>query len=92
MGNDLERLAESLAATVSGKGGISIETLVRMLSTDGGKKILASLMSDGGTRIKNAAVSAKGGDMSGVRDVIASVAETEDGRKLLSDLLKSMNK
>jgi len=90
MGNELENLAMSLGNMVNGKGGASLENLVRILSTDSGKRILATLMSDGGERVKRAATGAKSGDMSGVRDIIASVAETEEGRRLLAELTKGM--
>lgn len=87
MDNELQGLAEGLANTVNGKGGFKIEQIVKLLSTDSGKKILAMLMSDGGERVKRAAQGAKGGDLSGVQGIVASIAETPEGRALLSELM-----
>ena len=88
MANELEGLAENLAGKISGNGGIRFEKLIRLFSTDAGKRILASLIADGGDKVKRAAVNAGAGDMSGVQDIIASIAETEEGRALLSEFMK----
>lgn len=88
MANELEGLAKNLTDSISGKGGINFERLMRILATDAGKRILASLLSDGGERVKRAAYSAKTGDMSGVQSVIESIAETEEGRELLGQLMR----
>lgn len=87
MAKDLEHLAENLADTVSGKGNIKMEQIIKLLSTDGGKRVLASLLSDGGAKIKSAAEAAKSGNLTGVQSVISSIAETEDGKTLLSELM-----
>ena len=87
MGNELEALAKSLADTANGaSSGISIDKLVRILATDSGKKVMASLMSDGGERIKNAAGAAKSGDLSGVMNIISSISSTKDGAEVLSQI------
>lgn len=92
MSKELEFLAENLADTVNGKGKIKMEQLIKLLSTESGKRVLASLLSDGGTRIKTAAESAKNGDLTGVRSVISSIAETEDGKALLNELMNGTGK
>lgn len=92
MGNELEGLAKNLADTVNGKGGFKLEHIIRLLSTEGGKRVLASLLSDGGERVKRAAASAKDGDMSGVQAIISSIADTEEGRQLLGELMRESGK
>ena len=84
MENEMEKLAKSLTDSVGKSGGIKFEKLVGILSTDGGKKILSSLLSDGGVRVRKAAELAKNGDMSGVGEIIATIASTEEGRELLA--------
>ena len=89
MANELEGLAKNLTDAISGKGNISFEKLIRLFSTDSGKRILASLVADGGDRVKRAAMGAKSGDMSGVQGLVASIAETEEGRALLAEFMRS---
>lgn len=92
MSKDLEHLAENLADTVNGKGNIKMEQIIKLLSTDGGKRVLASLLSDGGARIKSAAEAAKKGNLTGVQSVISSIAETEEGKELLNGLMNRNGK
>ncbi len=92
MGNELEGLAKSLADTVGGKGGMNFEKLIKLFSTDSGKKILASLLADGGERVKRAASGAKSGDMSGVQGIISSISETDEGKQLLAELMRDAQK
>ncbi len=90
MGNDLEALAKSLADTANGgNAGISINKLMQIFATDSGKKVLASLLADGGARVKNAANSAKNGDLGGVRDIISSISSTKDGADVLSQITEA---
>lgn len=86
MDNEMEKLAKNLADSVGKSGGINFEKLVGLLSSESGKRILASLLSDGGVRVKKAAELAKNGDMSGVGGIISSIAATEEGRELLLKL------
>lgn len=92
MGNELEGLAKSLADTVGGKGGMNFEKLIRLFSTDSGKRVLVSLLSDGGERVKRAASGAKSGDMSGVQSIVSSIAETDEGKQLLAELMRDAQK
>ena len=92
MPNELEGLAKNLADSVNGKGGKGLEKIMKALSTESGKRILMSILSDGGEKVRKAATGAKNGDMRGVQAIISSVAETEEGRELLSDLLKNDEK
>ena len=84
MDNEMEKLAKNLADSVGKSEGVNFEKIVSILSTDSGKKVLASLLSDGGVRVKKAAEMAKNGDMSGVGGLIATISSTEEGRNLLS--------
>ena len=86
MANELEGIAKNLAESVSGKGGIKLEKIMRALSTDSGKKILASLLSDGGEKVKRAAQGAKNGDVSGIQSIISAVSQMEEGKNFLSEL------
>lgn len=92
MSKDLEHLAENLADTVNGKGNIKMDQIIKLLSTESGKRVLASLMADGGARIKNAAEGAKQGNLDGVSSIISSIAETEDGKQILNELMNSNRK
>ncbi len=92
MSNELDSLAKDLSDTVNGKGGFRIEQIIKLLSTESGKRVLASLMADGGARIKNAAEGAKRGDLGGVSSIISSIAETEDGKQILSELMSNNGK
>ncbi len=92
MSKELEHLAENLADTVNGRGNIKMEQIIKLLSTDRGKRVLASLLSDGGTRIKTAAEAAKKGNLTGVQSIISSIAETEEGKSLLNELMNSSGK
>ena len=92
MSNELENLAENLAGTVNGKGSIKIEQIIKLLSTDSGRRVLASLMADGGVRLKAAAEGAKKGDLNGIQSVISSIAETEEGKSLLNELMRGTGK
>ena len=69
-----------------------MEQIIKLLSTENGKRVLATLMADGGARIKNAAEGAKRGDLGGVSSIISSIAETEDGRQILSELVNNGGK
>ncbi len=90
MGNDLEALAKSLAAATNGAdAGISMDKIVKVLSTESGRKVLAALMSDGGSNVKNAANAAKNGDLSGVMKLISSISSTKDGAEVLSQITDS---
>ena len=91
MGNELEGLVKNLTGAMSGKDELKLEQIIRLLSTDSGKKILASLMADGGENIKRAAAGAKSGDMSGVQSIISSIASTEEGRDVLNELMRNKN-
>jgi len=90
MSNELDGLAKGLNDAVNGKGGLKLEQVIKLLATENGKKILSLLMSDGGERVKKAAVKAKGGDVSGVQGIISAISETEEGRELLGELLKEL--
>ena len=92
MSNELENIAKNLSDTVNGKGGFRMEQIIKLLSTENGKRVLATLMADGGARIKNAAEGAKRGDLGGVSSIISSIAETEDGRQILSELVNNGGK
>lgn len=88
MSKELEGLAKNLADAVNGNGGgINLQKALSLFSTESGKKVLAKLLADGGERVRRAASVAKSGDMSGVQSIIASVAETEEGRRLLGELM-----
>lgn len=92
MSKELEFLAENLADTVNGKSNIKMEQIIKLLSTESGKRVLAALLSDGGARIKTAAEAAKKGNLTGVQSVISSIAETEEGKTLLNELMNSTGK
>ena len=92
MGNELEGVAKSLTDAMNGKNSLKLEQIIRLLSTESGKKILASLMADGGENVKRAANGAKNGDMSGVQNIISSIAGTEEGRNVLGELMRDENK
>lgn len=88
MSSDLENLAKNLAATAQGRGaGISIEELAKILSTQDGKRVMSMLLADGGEKLKRAAKDASSGDVSGIRDVISSVASTKEGADILSKII-----
>lgn len=93
MDKELEVVAEKLSDTVLGKGGgLSFEKVMKLLATPGGKQVLAHLLSDGGQRIKRAAIDAKKGNMNGIREIIASISETEEGRNILGELINNSDK
>ena len=69
-----------------------MEQIIKLLSTESGKRVLAALLSDGGARIKTAAEAAKKGNLTGVQSVISSIAETEEGKTLLNELMNSTGK
>lgn len=92
MDNEMEKLAKNLADSVGRSGKMNFEKLIGLLSTENGKKILASLLADGGVRVKKAAELARNGDMSGVGGIIATIASTEEGRALLSKLSSEKNR
>ena len=88
MSKELEGLAKNLTDAISGSGGkMDLQKVIGMFSTENGKRILGKLLADGGEKVRHAAVGAKSGDMSGVQSIIASVAETEEGRKLLDEIM-----
>ncbi len=88
MNEDFNSLAESLAKMISGgNGSVTFERLIKLLSTEKGKKVLAMLLSDGGENVKRAANSAKNGDMSGISSIMANVASTKEGAEILKELL-----
>ncbi|MBE6912762.1 MAG: hypothetical protein IJO61_05715 [Oscillospiraceae bacterium] len=92
MDRELDSVAKKLTETINGKGGISLEKVMRLLATPGGKRVLAALLSDGGQKIKRAATDAKNGNNKGIQEIIASISETEDGRAILQELLKDSDK
>ncbi len=90
MSNELESLARGLAEGIGGKGaGINIDGLARILASDSGKRVVASLLADGGENVKHAAQSAQNGDMSGVQNIISQIGSTPDGAKLLSEIISA---
>lgn len=93
MSNELDALARGLAESIGGKGaGVNLDGLAKILSTDSGKRVVSSLLSDGGESIKRAAMEAKNGNMSGVQNIIAQINSTPDGAKLLSEIINSTKK
>lgn len=87
MDNDLSGFAKNLSDTLSGNGKKkALENIMRLLSTDSGKRVMASLLSDGGESVKRAAEAAKSGDVSGVESIISAITKTPDGEKLISEL------
>ncbi len=93
MDKDLENIAGKLADTINGKGaGLSFEKVMKLFASPGGKRVLAHLLSDGGQKIKRAAMDAKNGNTSGIREIIATISETEEGREILSEILSDSGK
>ncbi len=93
MDNDLSGFAKNLSDTLGGNGKKkALENIMRLLSTDSGKRVMASLLSDGGERVKRAAEAAKSGDVSGVESIISAMAKTPDGEKLISELREDFGK
>jgi len=91
--NSLSSLAKSLGDMISGKGKQgSIEGVARLLASESGKRVVASLLADGGERIKLAAEAAKNGDTSGIEGIIASVASSRDGAELLRSIGEDLKK
>ncbi len=88
MNDEFNSLAEGLSKLISGgNGSATFEKLIKLLSTEKGKKVLAMLLSDGGESVKRAATGAKNGDMSGVYSIMANVASTKEGAEILKELL-----
>ncbi len=93
MDRDLEGVAKKLANTINGKGGgLSFEKVMKLFATPDGKRVLAHLLSDGGQKIKRAAFDAKNGNTKGIQEIIASISETEEGRKILNEILSDSGK
>ena len=84
MDNELYALAEKLAGE-RGKGA-SLERVAKLFSTDAGKRVLATLLADGGDSVKRAADAVKSGDVSGIGEIISKVASTPDGEAILDEL------
>ncbi len=93
MDNDLSFLAKNLSEKLGGDGRKkALESIVRLLSTDSGKKVMASLLSDGGDALKRVAESAKNGDAGAVAGVISMIASTPEGLELLKTLRDDLEK
>ena len=93
MDNDLSGFAKNISDSLGGGGKKkALENIMCLLSTDSGKKVMASLLVDGGENIKRAAEAAKRGDVSGVESVISAIAKTPDGEKLISELQRDFGK
>ena len=93
MDNDTSRLAGALGDMIAGKGGLGgFEGVSRLLSTDSGRRVVSSLLADGGENVKSAAEAAKRGDLSGVEGIIASIAKTAEGAELLRRIGEDLKK
>ena len=89
MDNDISALVKNLTSAINGKkSSISLEQIANILSTDDGKKVLASLLSDGGEKVKKAAEGARHGDISGVEDIISGISHLPEGEKILREITK----
>lgn len=90
MENDFSALLKGLMGMANGKAGAaSFENVIKILSTDEGKRVISELMSDGGESVKKAAEAAKRGDASGIGEIISRVAKTPEGASVLAQILKS---
>ena len=93
MGNDLSDFAKKLSDMLGGnEKKKTLENVMRILSTDSGKKVMASLLSDGGESVKRAAEAAKNGDIGGVEGIISAMARTPDGEKIISELKEDLQR
>ena len=90
MENDFSALIRGLMGNANGKAGArAFENIVKVLSTDEGKRVVGELMSDGGERVKKAAAAAKNGDPGALGEIISSIAKTPEGALVLSRILKN---
>ena len=93
MDNDISGIAKKLSDALGGSGKrTALDSVLRLLSTESGKRVIATLLSDGGERVKHAAEAVKSGDTSGVEGIISAIAKTPDGEKLISELQKDFEK
>ena len=84
MDNDLSSLAKNITEAFDGKKKKGmLENIARLLSGENGKKVLETLLSDGGEGVRSAAEAAKKGDMKGVEGIISSIAQTPEGIEML---------
>ena len=91
MGMDLEGLARMFYKSAGGKGNSNeiFTKLLELLSTEKGKKVLATLLADGGEQLKSAAERAKNGDTGGVFEIITKIGSTKEGAEILAEFSKN---
>ena len=87
MSNDYERLASSL---FQGKAPQNLDSLKEMLSTKESRRILSSVLADGGSAVKRAAEDAKHGDMSSAKSLIETLAKTPGGAELIANVARAV--
>ncbi len=93
MEKDFSSFAKNLVEGFEGKGTkTSLEHVARLLSGENGKKVLASLLSDGGESVRKAAEAAKSGDTGGIYNIISSISQTPEGKELLRELSRDIKK
>ncbi|MBR5543338.1 MAG: hypothetical protein IKU65_04510 [Oscillospiraceae bacterium] len=85
MADDVSNLAKKLMDKFGG-GKVDFEQVLKLFSTDAGKKVLATLLSDGGNNLKQAAEKAKNGDISGVGEIVSAISSTNEGREILRSI------
>ena len=93
MDNDLSGLVKNITEAFDGKKKKGmLENIARILSGENGKKVIETLLSDGGEGIRRAAESAKKGDMRGVEGIISSIAQTPEGVEMLRKFSEDLKK
>lgn len=91
MAEDMSGIAKSIMEKFGGGKG-SFENVLKLFSSPSGKKVLETLLADGGKSLKAAAEKVKSGDKSGIEDVIASISATDEGKALLEEITGKSSK
>ena len=87
MANEFESLAR---AFLSGKRPQNLNAIKEMLSTDESKKVLSSIMSDGGASVKRAVSEAQRGKTESAQALVETLMQTPGGAELVTKIVHAV--